>query len=316
MNKSVLACLPMLSFLIVTPTLANDNTEQPSLVDKWDAWIAIDGLLTSDEDALSVDSMLPIYEEDDGLVFIKLDASKGKGRYKSYSIGSGYRHMLSDEQIIGVYGFINYQQSEHGNGFHQFNLGAEYRTFDWDFGTNIYLPVGNSKKKVASHLVTSASGRTHVEHQYERMMQGIDAEVGYRLPFFTENEDQQLRLYTGVYHFKGDQTKSFTGQKLRLEYHMESIINQLPGSQLTLGTGAKHDSVTGNEGFVFARITVPFDVMGNGTKRNRLSPLAKRMTERVRNQPNIALTREPFSELEEITETEGPASEPPNTEEI
>ncbi|WP_027709541.1 inverse autotransporter beta domain-containing protein [Zooshikella ganghwensis] len=308
MNKSVLACLPVLSFLIVTPTLADDNTEQPSLVDKWDAWIAIDGLLTSDEDALSVDSMLPIYEEDDGLVFIKFDASKGKGRYKSYSIGSGYRHMLSDEQIIGVYGFINYQQSEYGNGFHQFNLGAEYRTVDWDFGTNLYLPVGSTKQKIGSHTVTSNDGRTYVEHQYERMLQGADIEVGYRLPFFTENEDQQLRLYTGLYHFKGEQTKSFTGQKLSLEYHLENVINQLPGSQLTLGTGAKHDSVTDNEGFVFARITMPFDIMGSGAYRNRLSPFAKRMTERVRRQPGFVAIAEPEYSAVEVT------SEPPSSE--
>ncbi|MBU2705418.1 inverse autotransporter beta domain-containing protein [Zooshikella marina] len=308
MNKSVLACLPVLSFLIVTPTLADDNTEQPSLVDKWDAWIAIDGLLTSDEDALSVDSMLPIYEEDDGLVFIKFDASKGKGRYKSYSIGSGYRHMLSDEQIIGVYGFINYQQSEYGNGFHQFNLGAEYRTVDWDFGANLYLPVGSTKQKIGSHTVTSNDGRTYVEHQYEQMLQGADIEVGYRLPFFTENEDQQLRLYTGLYHFKGEQTKSFTGQKLSLEYHLENVINQLPGSQLTLGTGAKHDSVTDNEGFVFARITMPFDIMGIGAYRNRLSPFAKRMTERVRRQPGFVAIAEPEYSAVEVT------SEPPSSE--
>ncbi|MBU2710106.1 inverse autotransporter beta domain-containing protein [Zooshikella harenae] len=316
MKKPVLACLPMLSFLVTTPVLSDDNPAQPSLVDKWDAWVAIDGLLTSDEDALSVDSMLPVYEEDDGLVFIKLDASKGKGNYKSYSVGSGYRHMLDDEQIIGIYGFLDYQQSENGNGFHQFNLGAEYRTVDWDFGANLYLPVGGRKKKAGSHTVTGADGRTYVEHQYERILQGADVEVGYRLPFFTENEEQQLRLYTGVYHFKGEQTKSFTGQKLRLEYHMENVINQLPGSQLTLGSGAKHDSVTGNEGFVFARFTLPFDFMDSGAKRNRLSPFAKRMTERVRRQPGIVAIAEPEYTLKDDTSEPTFPPEPPELPEL
>ena len=92
-------------------------------------------------------------------------------------------------------------------------------------------------------------------------MQGIDAELGFRLPTELLNlalPDIELRAYAGGFYFDDDLAlEEIAGLKTRLELRVENIIPSLRGSRLTAEYEYSYDDARGDRHEIGARLRIP-----------------------------------------------------------
>lgn len=239
--------------------------------DKWDVWLSGEGAYSEDSALGDFNSFIPLNQDDSSLSYLNLLA-KSDDDLTEAQAGFGYREIINDDWAVGGYGFYGNKRTENNNHFSQLTLGAEVVSFDWDFRFNTYIPIGDKEKEISRDPATN-------QLRQESAYYGADVEVGYRLPFWDENDDNQMRVYGGGYYFDSDNAEHIAGSRVRLEYEIDNIVSSIPGSNVVLGTEFQHDNVNKDTHVFTAAFSVPFDFF-RGKQRsqyNRLSPLERRI---------------------------------------
>ena len=145
-----------------------------------------------------VDLFIPLKYDNNNLLFADLRGWMDNNGVEEGNFGLGFRHMNSNDIIIGGYSFFDKRRTKNNHMFTQYNFGFEVLTLNWDFRTNFYF--SDDRKKYLDHpngsFVLSGSSVYFHEPYYESSLKGYDVEIGRRIPYF-----ENLQLFVKYYHF-------------------------------------------------------------------------------------------------------------------
>ncbi len=91
------------------------------------------------------------------------------------NFGLGIRHRPNDVSMIGANAFWDYRMTDYSDAHSRLGLGGEYLWKDFEFRNNWYMAITDEKDVTVKD----------VEYK-ERVVDGWDVEVGYRLPKYPE----------------------------------------------------------------------------------------------------------------------------------
>ena len=228
---------------------------------------------------------IPLVQDERTLFFGDIRARFDDSSNREGNFGLGLRRMLDGGWNIGGYGYFDSQHTESGSKFEQITLGLEALGRDWDARVNAYLPIGNTDHVIGtsggggtSAVLTGTTIQVTTPGAFtreERALQGYDAEIGWRVPFFDAEDHRQLRVYIGGFHFE-DEVTNVSGPRVRAEFVIDQVPGMWNGAQLTIGLETQDDNVRGSQSFVSLRLRVP---LGGGKKpRQELNAQERRMT--------------------------------------
>ncbi|MBT9314012.1 beta strand repeat-containing protein [Leptothoe spongobia] len=150
----------------------------------------------------------------------------------------GYRTQLpNNELVLGGYVGWDVNQTSSDETFHQMGLGADLQGNKWIVSTNAYLPVGSTRREVASsvadngttfsdfrfsgnNLLYSSLNQQTTTRLYEAAMTGVDLEAGYELLSWDQGN---LYGYGGVYFLDASGTSSVVGGRGRLQVAVDNF---------------------------------------------------------------------------------------------
>ncbi|WP_259781631.1 inverse autotransporter beta domain-containing protein [Aestuariispira ectoiniformans] len=270
---------------------------------KWGPHIDLEGKLGTDRNIGEADLFMPLWQDDDTLLFGNFRGRLDDNDSHEGNYGIGLRQMLDNGWNLGGYTYFDHRKSPYGNSFNQITVGAEALSFDWDLRANAYLPVGQKAHAEDSlDEVSFSGGGIMYRAGEERALRGFDAEIGWRVPVFGEDAGQQLRLYAGGYRFTEDEADTVQGPRGRLDLTFDAVPFLWEGSRLTLGAEVQHDSPRGTQSFAQFRLRIPLQIFSSAPK-TRLTAMEKRMADPVIRDVDIVSQAVTTGAAEEITKT-------------
>ena len=87
------------------------------------------------------------------------------------NLGLGIRHRPNDESMVGANAFWDYRMTDYSDAHSRLGLGGEYLWKDFEFRNNWYMAITDEKD-------VTIKGTSYKE----RVVDGWDVELGYRLP--------------------------------------------------------------------------------------------------------------------------------------
>ena len=91
------------------------------------------------------------------------------------NLGLGIRHRPNDVSMLGANAFWDYRMTDYSDAHSRLGLGGEYLWKDFEFRNNWYLAITDEKDVIVKGI----------EYK-EKVVDGWDVEVGYRLPKYPE----------------------------------------------------------------------------------------------------------------------------------
>jgi hypothetical protein len=267
---------------------------------KWQPWLEAGGMLGTEHSFGDVDIFVPVWQDQTSLLFGDV-----RGRFSSEptqegNFGLGYRTQIDPEWILGGYGYFDLQNSKYDNMFYQMTLGAEALTVDWDFRLNAYLPLNSGGQAVDGKTKLDISGDTiQMRAGEEKSLFGFDGEVGWRLPIFPADGDIDVRAFLGGYFFDNSDVRTVAGPRGRLEMRLYDIDILGVQSRLTLDGEIQWDEVRGTQALGGLELRIPLGLV-TGEPGAKLSPLDRRMVDRVRRDVDIVTQAGAFGNPEDV----------------
>jgi len=299
MNKTLLSLMLTASFV----TIADAKAETAPSTDKWQPRIDFEGKLGNERSLGEADLLIPLWQNNDSLLFANLRGRMDNDDSYEGNIGVGLRHMLDNGWNLGGYGYFDRRKSPYDNFFNQVTLGVEALSMDWDLRANAYIPVGETSHFEESLDTVDFSG-TAITYRAgeERSMSGYDAEIGWRIPVFSPEDDKQLRIYAGGYRFTDSRAETIQGPRARLEMKFNALPFLSRGSRLSLGLEYQHDDPRGSQRFAMLRLSIPLG--GTKARSSRaLTTMEQRMTDPVVRDVDVVSQGGSYGSPEVIRET-------------
>ena len=149
---------------------------------------------------MQADYFLPIKGWKDKSIFLSPRISL-TGTKESFSIGGGFRHLITSETLVGFHVFHDWTRPRRlkGEYLKEAGVGVEFsalpgRYSDLSMGVNAYFPV-NERQTLANH------GNSLVREIFPT---GFDARVAFLLPAIVDSLD--VRMDTELHSYRGDRT--------------------------------------------------------------------------------------------------------------
>lgn len=280
----------LLAATTLTALVTAARAEEP----KWGGWIDAGGKIGTKRDIGEVDIFLPLAQDGTRLLFADLRGILDDQHQREGNFGLGYREMLDNGWNLGGYGFFDRRRSGTGHYFSQATLGLEALGADFDARINGYLPLGTREYEVpGSTSIDLSSSSIRMTNSYERAYHGGDAELGWRVPLLDAEGDNELRLYGGGYWFDAANSDAVAGPRLRLEWRLYDLLEDLPGSRLTLSGEIQHDQPRGTQEFLGFKLRLPLQP---DPAARRLTPQERRMMDPVMRDVDIVTQQAKVSE--------------------
>jgi hypothetical protein len=306
--------------------------QQAHAEDKWNGYVEFLAKPGTARHLGQSDLLIPLWQDKNDLTFFN-----GRGMFDNksnneFNLGIGHRHLFSDN-IAGAYLFYDNRNTETGNNYYQVTGGAELLTENWDFRVNGYIPenkiatktnnevlkttVKDLKSKANLNTLTADLSYMRMDEiktttKSEKALPGLDAEIGFRLPFekliksdgLLNEWAQDVRIYGAGYHFAGsDGFDSITGVRGRVEARLFDLPLLGPGSRLMGGYEIQHDEHRGTQSFGLVSLRIPFGALGKRLKKQpKLHGLARRMQEPIIRDVDIISTAN-MHVVDEVVET-------------
>ncbi|MEM7146122.1 MAG: inverse autotransporter beta domain-containing protein [Verrucomicrobiota bacterium] len=199
---------------------------------------------TSDDFYGGMELLFPLWFDGDTLLFLYPEVEVADKDRQAYSLGLGLRHYFEEwNAIAGISAFWDITSSTYDNTYNGFGLSAEILTKWVDARLNWYL-VGNDQNLIdsqtqnssfsssssstsfgapfaqgnqilqptATTVTTTTTSFSQTFERFEAGMDGLDAEIGVLLPYFTDLTGMELRIFGGYYTYDnpfGDDIKGF-----------------------------------------------------------------------------------------------------------
>lgn len=223
-----------------------------------------------------LDLFLPLWQDNDSLFYADLRAQTDDEGNQEGNAGFGYRQM-GEDWVLGGYGFFDYRKSdETGNTFMQGTFGFEAMTEALDLRANVYIPESGEESASDAATVELVGSSLQIRDGVERGLPGVDGEAGYRL-WTSQSGKSEVRAFAGGYYFAADGYETVAGPRGRIEARLFDIGFLGEGSRFTLGAEVTNDGVRDTQGFLVARLTIPF----GGRRRSASGGLDRRMADYV-----------------------------------
>ena len=127
---------------------------------KWDAHIEIGGRFGGDRQSGDVEVFVPLWQDQDSLVFGNIRGKLGSDGDTEGNFGLGYRTKIDGAWILGVNGYFDVLETQFNNVFYQGGIGLEALTEDFDFRVNAYFPGSDPKAIVGGPSRVMVVGNT------------------------------------------------------------------------------------------------------------------------------------------------------------
>lgn len=227
------------------------------------------------------DFFVPLLQRRNWMVFANARGVFTSDPVQEGNFGLGLRHIVPDlffgqDSILGMYGFFDIRNSEHGNTFKQGTIGIELLTEMFEFRANGYIPetkeyqIGNGVGGATFNGITLTSAGNLVE----RALPGFDVEAGVRLPL---GEDLSFRLNAGYFRFERASTL-VEGPRVRSELVFDNAMGWRD-AKFVVGGEVRDDKLRGTEGYGFVRIRLPLNSAPEDEDgRRRLRGIDREMT--------------------------------------
>ena len=236
--------------------------------DVWGAYINVEGELNgSGEHQFKPTAFVPMYRGDDNIVFIDLRGYLRNPLQGGVNLGFGYRHMVSDNIILGANLVYDGEVTDNGTYFNQLGLGLEMLTPYTDLRINFYLPEGD-KNIPGSEILYGRLNGTKFEVIYkpadiEHGMPGIDGSFTATLPL---PYDFFLNATVGGFvYFGGEFFDNVYGVAGILGVEKDFMIGNLDITA-SLDVGYQYDTINGGNFFGGLGVRIP---LGQGERRDR-----------------------------------------------
>jgi len=238
-------------------------------------------------EAISTDLFIPLWQSENRLFFTDLRMLDRSGAELEGNFHLGYRHLLSEKQLYGIYAVFDSKQSKLHNHFNQLTVGAEYWYKKIFVSGNFYYPIGKSSKVIwLPETVELDSAQKYIwitkNSKNETALTGGDAEVGYDLA-------KGLTGYAGGYYFKATDVDPIYGPKVRLTYDWfldngKRILGVF--DKFGLEGGVQKDKVRGLTAYVGANLRIGL----SPNSRANLQGLSRHMVDPIRRDFDIIST--------------------------
>lgn len=226
---------------------------------------------------LMTEIWVPVMQDTDAVLYGDARLMGDDGDNREGNLGLGYRQLQEDwNAVIGGHVWIDRRLTERGSSFHQVTTGAEWLGDFLDVRANAYVPLSDAREYssgtagIVSNPYLAGTGiyvdRSGATRVIEEPQPGLDAEVGFRLPAWSDYIDS-TRVYAGGYHFIGDKTEDVSGWRGRVAVDVNSAVS--------VGARFQRDDERGSQGFLEATVRFPF----NAKKTYREEGLRARLDE-------------------------------------
>ena len=108
------------------------------------------------------------------------------------NLGLGIRHRPNDVSMLGANAFWDYRVTDYSDAHSRLGLGGEYLWKDFELRNNWYMAISDPKNIVINNVKYT-----------EKVVDGWDVEVGYRLPNYPELAFI-VRGFNWDYHYRND----------------------------------------------------------------------------------------------------------------
>ncbi|MFO1057279.1 MAG: inverse autotransporter beta domain-containing protein [Dongiaceae bacterium] len=253
---------------------------------KWQPWLEAGGMVGTSHSFGDVDIFVPVWQDQTSLLFGDFRGTFSSQPTQEGNFGLGYRTQVDPSWILGGYGYFDIQNSENDNLFYQATLGLEALSVDWDFRVNGYVPFN-----AGAQSVDSTSGHIEINGNTigittgrERPLYGFDGEVGWRLPVFPAEGDLDARAFIGGYFFTNSDVDTIAGPRGRargaLRPGLLGVQSRLTINGEVQGQPARYAAFGGLGSPILLGVVT-------GTPGSKLSPLDRRMVDRVQRDVDI-----------------------------
>jgi hypothetical protein len=267
---------------------------------KWQPWVELGGMVGTERSFGDGDIFIPVWQDQTSLLFGDLRGrgdSQGTGEG---NFGLGYRTQIDPGWILGGWGYFDIQDSKYDNTFYQATIGAEALSVDWDFRVNGYIPFNSDGHSVDGKAKLQISGNSiQLRAGEEKSLFGFDGEVGWRLPVLPADGDMDVRAFIGGYYFTNDDVDTVAGPRGRIEARLYDIDLLGLQSRLTLDGEIQWDQVRGTQALGGLELRIPLGMI-TGQSGPRLSPLDRRMVDRVQRDVDIVTQAGAFGHPEDV----------------
>ena len=240
---------------------------------------------TESDTSFSLNSLLKLGElakDDEGdiktLAFSQARFSTATNAEGSTSnLGLGIRHRPNDFSMLGANAFWDYRMTSYSSAHSRLGLGGEYLWKDLEFRNNWYLAITDEKE-------VTFKGSSYKE----RVVDGWDVEIGYRLPNYPE-----LAFYIRGFNWDYKNTQDNSGVEASINWQAKPnlgleawISNEI--SAVSLASNSKLPGV--DETFFGLRINItgnPIEYKQKEYKKNMIT----QMTQPVKRKYDVLLER-------------------------
>ena len=193
------------------------------------------------------------------------------------NLGLGIRHRPNDFSMLGANAFWDYRMTSYSSAHSRLGLGGEYLWKDLEFRNNWYLAITDEKE-------VTFKGSSYKE----RVVDGWDVEIGYRLPNYPE-----LAFYIRGFNWDYKNTQDNSGVEASINWQAKPnlgleawISNEI--SAASLASNSKLPGV--DETFFGLRINItgnPIEYKQKDYKKNMIT----QMTQPVKRKYDVLLER-------------------------
>lgn len=268
-----------------TAYAADYNSNAP-----YSANIYVGGFYQNHSDSFeNLDIMVPVLQNRSSVLFLD-----GRGLTRSSSafegnIGLGLRQLNDDQsRLYGVYSYFDRRRSADGNYFNQITAGGELKTTTWLYGANVYIPIGPKSRHDANYdyaaLVSGSDPVTGFDNILyrtgeEKVMPGIDAEVGREIPAVPN-----LTAYLGGYYFHTKDVPTVVGPRARLTYDIDGLLGMQSRvfNNVSLQAMVQHDNIRATTWYAGVRVGI-----GASNTKSKHSGLEKHMMDYVQRDVDV-----------------------------
>ncbi len=249
-------------------------------------YVEVDGRFFDFRKGGGLNMWVPVRSDGNHLLFSQAHAGYWRKHLVKFSLGGGYRRLVTPNFGAGVNMFFDKGHSDDGTNYYQGGAGAELFGPCWVFRANGYAP--NFRTSVIRPEAIVVGTQVLDNSFIERNFAGFDLEGGYSICF----GELELWGYAGYYHFTASGVKPIQGPKARFEIRYPDPFGMC-GAELMIGGEWENDRVHGNEGALTAFIRVP--IFGPRPRFGQCCPrksrICRRMEDLVRREQNVWVER-------------------------